>query len=135
MGHIAIMIKTENYKLIENFVTSIYTSDIFNFGEISFYPQILKCISSVNLKSFHGCEITCNDDTFFKESLGASINSISRGLNLPRETTRRKIVELEKLNWIIRNDSKIYVSQNWRIKNLVHNETIIKKLKQISKNL
>ena len=129
------MIKTENYKLIENFVTSIYTSDIFNFGEISFYPQILKCNSSVNLKSFHGCEITCDDDTFFKKSLGASINSISRGLNLPRETTRRKIVELEKLNWIIRNDSKIYVSQNWRIKNLAHNETIIKKLKQISKNL
>ena len=59
------MIKTKDYKVVEDFVASIYTSDIFNFGGRSFYPQILKCISSVNLRSFNHTEINCDDKTLF----------------------------------------------------------------------
>ena len=129
-----IMIKTKDYKLVEDFVASIYTSDIFNFGERSFYPQILKCISSVNLRSFDHAEINCDDKTFFETSLGASINSIARGLKLPRETTRRKIDELVKLNWIVKFKSKIYVGQIWRTENLKHNEFIFRQINKLSKN-
>ena len=128
------MINTKDYKVVEDFVASIYTSDIFNFGERSFYPQILKCISSVNLRSFDHAEINCDDETFFETSLGASINSIARGLKLPRETTRRKIDELVKLNWIVKFKSKIYVSHIWRTENLKHNEFIFRQINKLSKN-
>ena len=63
-----------NYKLVENLIASIYTDDIYNFGEKSFYPQILKTISSVNLRQFTDDELNCEDDTFSEKSLGASIN-------------------------------------------------------------
>ena len=71
---------------------------------------------------------------FFETSLGASINSIARGLKLPRETTRRKIDELVKLNWIVKFKSKIYVNHIWRTKNLKHNEFIFRQINKFSKN-
>ena len=128
------MNQIENHKLIEDFVTSIYVKDIDNYGEKSFYPQILKSVSSVNLRKFKGHELTCNDITFSSCSLGASINSISRGLNLPRETIRRKILELIKLEWLYRHNSQIYVSQKWRVKNLENNLVLIRTLKKLLKN-
>ena len=46
------MINTINYKIIEDFVATIYSTDIYDFGNKSYYPQILKIISSVNLRGF-----------------------------------------------------------------------------------
>lgn len=128
------MTNLNNYKLVENLIALIYTNDIYNFGEKSFYPQILKTVSSVNLRQFTDEELNCEDDTFSKKSLGASINSVARSLRLPRETVRRKISELIELKWLFRSNSQIYVSKNWRIKNLQNSETLIRKIKSISEN-
>ena len=125
----------EKYKEIENFINSIYSSDIENYGDKSFYPQILKSISSVNLEKFNGSELTCDDETFSKQSLGASINSISRSLNIPRETIRRKVSELINLKWAFKYNSQIFVSQKWRKKNFENINNLILEIQKISKNL
>lgn len=125
----------EKFKKVENFINSIYSSDIVNYGDKSFYPQILKSISSVNLEKFNGSELTCDDDTFSKQSLGASINSISRSLNIPRETIRRKVSELINLKWAFKYNSQIFVSQKWRKKNLENINNIILEIQKISKGL
>jgi len=91
-----------NYKIIEDFVATIYSTDIYHYGNKSHYPQILKTISSVNLRCFLGEEVTCDNDTFCSSALGSNINAIARGLDLPRETTRRKVEELIKLGWVFR---------------------------------
>lgn len=125
----------EKFKKVENFINSIYSSDIVNYGDKSFYPQILKSISNVNLEKFNGSELTCDDDTFSKQSLGASINSISRSLNIPRETIRRKVSELINLKWAFKYNSQIFVSQKWRKKNLENINNIILEIQKISKGL
>ena len=38
-----------------------------------------------------------------------NLSNISNDLNIPKETTRRKIIELQKLGVIIKNDKKIYI--------------------------
>ena len=80
------MINAINYKIIEDFVATIYSTDIDNFGNKSYYPAILKIISSVNLRSFKDENIICDDKTFCDTALGTNINAVARGLNLPRET-------------------------------------------------
>ena len=44
----------QNYKIIEDLVASIYTKDISDFGDRSYYPQILKLVSKINLKRLVG---------------------------------------------------------------------------------
>jgi len=114
------MINTENYKAIENFVATIYSEDIYKFGGKSYYPQILKIISSVNLRSFKEENVICDNHTFISTAIGSNINAVARGLKLPRETSRRKIEELINLNWIIKKNSKLYVSHKWRTINQNH---------------
>ena len=63
------MTDIEKYKEIENFIVSIYSKDIIYFGDKSFYPQILKFISSINLEQFIGSNLICDDETFCKQSL------------------------------------------------------------------
>lgn len=128
-----IMINTENYKAIENFVATIYSEDIYKFGGKSYYPQILKIISSVNLRSFKEENVICDNHTFISTAIGSNINAVARGLKLPRETSRRKIEELINLNWIIKKNSKLYVSQKWRIINQTHINLLIEKIKKLSK--
>ena len=48
------------------------------------------------------------------------------------ERITRKVTELIKLDWLIRENSKIYVSQEWRKKNLENNEIILKELIELS---
>ena len=71
--------------------------------EQSYYPQILKIISSVNLRSFKEENVVCDNHTFFVNCTWHNINAVARGLNLPRETSRRKVEELINLNWVIIN--------------------------------
>ena len=89
-------------------------------------------VSRINLKNFTNENLICENEVFCSTSNGASINLISRSLGLPRETVRRKVSELIKLNWLIRENSKIYVSQEWRKKNLENNEIILKELIELS---
>ena len=48
------MCKTKTYKEIENLIATIYSNDISDFGNKSYYPQILKIVSSVNFRIFDG---------------------------------------------------------------------------------
>ena len=129
------MTDLEQYKEIENFIVNIYSKDILYFGDKSFYPQILKFISSINLEKFIGTDLICDNETFCKQSFGASINSISRGLKIPRETARRKVSELINLNWLIRFNSQIFVSQKWRKQNFENINNLKSQIIKISKNL
>ena len=127
------MINAVNYKIIEDFVATIYSTDIYDFGNKSYYPQILKIISSVNLRGFKGDEIVCDNDIFCNSALGTNINAVARGLNLPRETTRRKVEELIKLKWVFRFNSELYVTQKWREINFSNINSLLEKVKKISK--
>jgi len=129
------MINANNYKIIEDFVATIYSTDIDNFGNKSYYPAILKIISSVNLRSFKEINVLCDDTTFPNTALGTNINAIARGLNLPRETTRRKVEELIKLNWVFKCNSELYVSQKWREINLSNINSLLEKVKKLSRAL
>ena len=129
------MINANNYKIIEDFVATIYSTDIDNFGNKSYYPAILKIISSVNLRSFKENDVLCDNTTFYKTALGTNINAISRGLNLPRETTRRKVEELIKLNWVFRCNSELYVTQKWREINISNINSLLEKVKKLSRTL
>nr|MBC8399842.1 hypothetical protein [Flavobacteriales bacterium] len=99
----------------------------------SYYPQILKIISSVNLRSFKEENVICDNLIFINTAIGSNINAVARGLKLPRETSRRKIEELINLNWIIKKNSKLYVSQKWRTINQAHINLLIEKIKKLSK--
>ena len=127
------MINAVNYKIIEDFVATIYSTDIYDFGNKSYYPQILKIISSVNLRGFKGDEIVCDNDIFCNSALGTNINAVARGLNLPRETTRRKVEELIKLKWVYKYNSELYVTQKWREINFSNINSLLEKVKKISK--
>ena len=127
------MINAVNYKIIEDFVATIYSTDIYDFGNKSYYPQILKIISSVNLRGFKGDEIICDNDIFCNSALGTNINAVARGLNLPRETTRRKVEELIKLKWVYRYNSELYVTQKWREINFSNINSLLEKVKKISR--
>jgi len=127
------MINAVNYKIIEDFVATIYSTDIYDFGNKSYYPQILKIISSVNLRGFKGDEIVCDNDIFCNSALGTNINAVARGLNLPRETTRRKVEELIKLKWVFRFNSELYVTQKWREINFSNINSLLEKVKKISR--
>ena len=127
------MINAVNYKIIEDFVATIYSTDICDFGNKSYYPQILKIISSVNLRSFKGDEIICDNDIFCNSALGTNINAVARGLNLPRETTRRKVEELIKLKWVYKYNSELYVTQKWREINFSNINSLLEKVKKISR--
>ena len=127
------MINAVNYKIIEDFVATIYSTDIYDFGNKSHYPQILKIISSVNLRGFKEDEIVCDNDIFCKSALGTNINAVARGLNLPRETTRRKVEELIKLKWVYKYNSELYVTQKWREINFSNINSLLEKVKKISR--
>ena len=127
------MINAVNYKIIEDFVATIYSTDICDFGNKSYYPQILKIISSVNLRGFKGDEIICDNDIFCNSALGTNINAVARGLNLPRETTRRKVEELIKLKWVYKCNSELYVTQKWREINFSNINSLLEKVKKISR--
>jgi len=124
-----------NYKIIEDFVATIYSTDIYHYGNKSHYPQILKTISSVNLRCFLGEEVTCDNDTFCSSALGSNINAIARGLDLPRETTRRKVEELIKLGWVFRCNNELYVTSKWRKLNFLNITSLLEKVKKVSKAL
>lgn len=129
------MINAVNYKIIEDFVATIYSTDICDFGNKSYYPQILKIISSVNLRGFKGDEIICDNDIFCNSALGTNINAVARGLNLPRETTRRKVEELIKLGWVFRCNNELYVTSKWRKLNVLNVASLLEKVKKVSKAL
>ena len=128
------MCKTKTYKEIENLIATIYSNDISDFGSKSYYPQILKIISSVNFRIFDG-DANCSDEDFCKQALGSNINSIARGLGLPRETVRRKVQELIKNNKIFKIDNRLFVTKEFREKNSKNIEILAQKFQKLAKSL
>ena len=128
------MCKIKTYKEIENLIATIYSNDIIDFGNRSYHPQILKIVSSVNFRIFEGA-INCSDEEFSATALGSNINSIARGLGLPRETIRRKVQELIIDKKIFKNDGKLFVTREFREKNTKNINLLAQKFKKLAKTL
>ena len=128
------MCNTKTYKEIENLIATIYSNDISEFGNKSYYPQILKIVSSVNFRIFDG-DTNCSDEEFSATALGSNINSISRGLGLPRETVRRKVQELITDKKLFKKDSKLFVTKVFREKNMKNIELLAHKFQKLAKTL
>ena len=99
---------------VEKLITAIYADEIHLYGSRPYYAQILKIIYHINLKTWKDKDLTCDNETFIEHALGSNINAVTRGLNLPRETVRRKVNELIELDYVIRVDGKLYVTQKYR---------------------
>ena len=128
------MCKTKTYKEIENLIATIYSNDISDFGNKSYYPQILKIVSSVNFRIFDG-DTNCSDEEFSATALGSNINSISRGLGLPRETVRRKVQELITDKKLFKKDGKLFVTKEFREKNTKNIDLLVHKFQKLAKTL
>ena len=63
MGTPILYVQNKTYKEIENLIATIYSNDISDFGNKSYYPQILKIVSSVNFRIFDG-DTNCSDEEF-----------------------------------------------------------------------
>lgn len=99
---------------VEKLITAIYADEIHLYGSRPYYAQILKIIYHINLKTWKDKDLTCDNETFIEHALGSNINAVTRGLNLPRETIRRKVNELIELDYVMRVDGKLYVTQKYR---------------------
>jgi len=99
---------------VEKLITAIYADEMHLYGSRPYYAQILKIIYHINLKTWKDKDLTCDNETFIEHALGSNINAVTRGLNLPRETVRRKVNELIELDYVMRVDGKLYVTQNYR---------------------
>lgn len=99
---------------VEKLITAIYADEIHLYGSRPYYAQILKIIYHINLKTWKDKDLTCDNETFIEHALGSNINAVTRGLNLPRETVRRKVNELIELDYVMRVDGKLYVTQKYR---------------------
>ncbi|MDC0899378.1 hypothetical protein OAS08_03815 [Candidatus Pelagibacter sp.] len=99
---------------VEKLITAIYADEVHLYGSRPYYAQILKIIYHINLKTWKDKDLTCDNETFIEHALGSNINAVTRGLNLPRETIRRKVNELIELDYVMRVDGKLYVSQKYR---------------------
>ena len=54
---------------------------------------------------------------------------------MPRETTRRKVEELIRLNWVFRCNSELYVTKKWREINYTNINSLLEKVKRLSRAL
>ncbi|WP_440912146.1 hypothetical protein [Candidatus Pelagibacter sp.] len=99
---------------VEKLITAIYADEIHLYGSRPYYAQILKIIYHINLKTWKDKDLICDNETFIEHALGSNINAVTRGLNLPRETVRRKVNELIELDYVMRVDGKLYVTQKYR---------------------
>ena len=99
---------------VEKLITAIYADEIHLYGSRPYYAQILKIIYHINLKTWKDKDLTCDNETFIEHALGSNINAVTRGLNLPRETIRRKVNELIELDYVMRVDGNLYVTQKYR---------------------
>jgi len=133
-GYAQNMDSVEKIIKIEQLLNSIHIDDIHEFGNGSYYPQILRAIYSVNLKTWDcknnlNCQkFSCTHECFMETALGSNINAVTRALKLPRETIRRKTNELIDEKLVIRTEKGLFVTQKYRInsykKSILFNEKL-----------
>ena len=110
---------SKNYSLISKDYTTFLsewltnTNKIFN-DSLKFY--ILIYIFSKNLEFYNDNLIEFDYETFNKTNRfdiqKINIVEIAKNLNIPKETARRKIIELEKNGVIIRKKKNIIIDKN-----------------------
>ena len=98
------------YKLINNWMIGAYES----FGNIDKYIILIYIINK-DFIFFRKNGLIVDYDTFYKDKIlevdKINISDISKDLQIPKESVRRKVKELEKANIIIKKGKKIFVDR------------------------
>ena len=98
------------YKLINNWMVGAYQS----FGNIDKYIILIYIINK-DFIFFRKNGLIVDYDTFYKDKIlevdKINISDISKDLQIPKESVRRKVEELEKADIIRRKGKKIFVNR------------------------
>ena len=98
------------YKLINNWMIGAYKS----FGNIDKYIILIYIINK-DFIFFRKNGLIVDYDTFYKDKIlevdKINISDISKDLQIPKESVRRKVEELEKADIIRRKGKKIFVNR------------------------
>ena len=99
------------YSLISNWLIRAYN----NFKDVDKFIIIIYLINK-DLIFFRRNGLMVDYDTFYKEKTveieKINISDISKDLSIPKESVRRKIIELEKIGAIRKNGKKIFVDRS-----------------------
>ncbi len=99
------------YKFVSEWIINAYT----NFKDIEMY-MILIYLVNKDFKFYRKNGIQLDYDTFYKDKTleidEIKIIEISKDLQIPRESVRRKIIYLEKIGVIKRTRKKIFIDRN-----------------------
>jgi len=106
---------SEISKVYMTFLHDWLTSTVKTFNDIDKF-HILLCIFKKNLNFYNDNLIKFDYETFNKtdkfDIQKINIIEIAKTLSLPKETTRRKLIELQKLGVIKRNKKNILIDKN-----------------------
>jgi hypothetical protein len=111
-------------QLYTNFFANIYSEERKYYGEIAYAPHILITTLDINLscideKKLEFFELS-TEKQIENNCVPVNINTLSRQLNLPRETVKRKVYIMLKKNWLMRKGQyNLYISPNWLAKNKI----------------
>ncbi|WP_440678071.1 MarR family transcriptional regulator [Candidatus Pelagibacter sp. HIMB1611] len=99
------------YKFVSEWVISAYS----NFKDIEMYMILIYLVNN-NFKFFKKNGIQVDYNTFYKDKTleieAIKIIEISRDLQMPKESVRRKIIYLEKIGVIRRTRKKIFIDRS-----------------------
>ena len=109
----------KNYAILAPFFTSLignwFVRAYKNFNDIDKFVIIIYLINK-DLIFYRKNGITIDYDTFYKEKTieieKINISDISKDLQIPKESVRRKVLELEKKNIIKKTGKKIFVDRS-----------------------
>ena len=124
------------YKLISNWLIRSYD----HYHDIDKFLIIIYLINK-NLIFFRKNGLIIDYDTFYKDKIleieKINISDISKDLQIPKETVRRKVLELEKKNIIKKTGKKIFVNRSdiFYTQSLYTLKDIAILLKEFSKSL
>ena len=99
------------YKFVSEWIINAYS----NFKDIEMYMILIYLVNN-DFKFYKKNGIQVNYDTFYKDKTleieEIKIIEISRDLQMPKESVRRKIIYLEKIGVIRRTRKKIFIDRS-----------------------
>ena len=99
------------YKFVSEWIINAYS----NFKDIEMYMVLIYLVNN-DFKFYKKNGIQVNYDTFYKDKTleieEIKIIEISRDLQIPKESVRRKIIYLEKIGVIKRTRKKIFIDRS-----------------------
>ena len=99
------------YKFVSEWIINAYS----NFKDIEMYMILIYLVNN-DFKFYKKNGIQVNYDTFYKDKTleieEIKIIEISRDLQIPKESVRRKIIYLEKIGVIKRTRKKIFIDRS-----------------------